>query len=183
MVLLVGSFACQNKSEDNLHIIIPGIGYDKFLIDSTKLSDITSLYGDNYMIDTVKWPDPFDTLQVFCINYSYDKLGVTFKFYPNSRNLKRISLTTPFQGTTYKKIILGESTFRQIVKNYGYEKWSYIGNLKSDPIAISKHYDGIYFNQDFPKGLKYDDKMPDKYLDEYLDCKVTSIDIVKIMNK
>jgi hypothetical protein len=88
-------------------------------------------------------------------------------------------LKPPFQGKTEKGIILGLSTFEDVVKAYGETEWSYIGNWLLDPVALKKQYDGIGFYQDFSETMP----VADSLLKEYLDNKVTEIVIVKIPNK
>ena len=76
-------------------------------------------------------------------------------------------------------IILGKSTFREIIEKYGDSDWLYIGDMVDKPIAIAKHYEGIYFSMKLPKETSNKNIL----LENYLDNRVTNIDIVKIKKK
>lgn len=180
LILILLSVCCLNKSKEDTHIIKSGIGYDNFIIDETTLSDIINYYGNNYRIDSAHWlPPMFDSTQIFSISYSYDTIGVTFSFYPDSNRVFCITVKPPFQGKTKEGIILGISTFEDVVKAYGETEWHYIGNWLLDPIALIKQYDGIEFFQDYSGTIPIADSLQK----EYLENKVTEIVIVKFHDK
>lgn len=179
LIILPEIFSCKDNSQEQIHVLHPGIGYDKLKIGVTTLQDIALLYGDNYRCDTfyVKKTLSIGTHDIdsfpktmYSIGVFYDSLGISFFFHPDEKNIFCISIKSPFKAKTDKGVILNESTFYEIEKIYGKADWGFPDQ------KLTKDYEGIIFYQENKFGFP----TKDEDLEKSLKNKVTEIDITRI---
>lgn len=91
------------------NILIPHKGIEgiPIVIDSTEISEVIKLYGNDYLL-TEKSSEN---------KYRYEKLGLTFETNPYDKNriVRSISVESPFNAKTKNGITLNESTMRDVL--------------------------------------------------------------------
>lgn len=99
-------------SQTNLIIPTKGIEGIPVVIDSTNISEVINLYGDNYSKTEKSWGT----------DYQYDKIGLTFEINPYDKNqiVRSIYVEYPFQAYTINGIVLNKSTMNDVLKLYTY---------------------------------------------------------------
>ncbi len=104
-----------NLPIEQVHILIPNKGIEGIpvIVDTTTISDVIKLYGDNYF----KQETSLMTI------YKYETIGLTFKvsLYDKNQVIRSIVAEAPFQAKTKNGIILNESTMNDIWKLYDSE--------------------------------------------------------------
>lgn len=145
--------------------------YNGLKIDSSTLKDIEAVYGFNYEVDT--WTTIVtvgttegESLPINKITYS--KEGISFIVLGEDiRNvpIRNILFTWPFKGSTEKKIVIGKSTFRDVIRQYGTGKWS-IGHPLDRAKKLSLSYGSIIFRTEkFYTEEEYNRINKDDFLD------------------
>lgn len=92
--------------------LLPGRGIEgvSVVLDSSNISDVIKLWGDDYSIST----------KTLVTNYQYSKKGLTFQVDPYDKNkiVRSVSVEYPFQAKMKNGIILNESTMNDVWKLY-----------------------------------------------------------------
>jgi len=95
-----------------VNYLLPGRGIEgiSVVLDSSNISDVIKLLGDDYSIST-------KTLVTY---YQYSKKGLTFQVDPYDKNqiVRSVSVEYPFQAKMKNGIILNESTMNDVWKLY-----------------------------------------------------------------
>lgn len=95
-----------------VNYLLPGRGIEgiSVVLDSSNISDVIKLLGDDYSIST-------KTLVTY---YQYSKKGLTFQIDPYDKNqiVRSVSVEYPFQAKMKNGIILNESTMNDVWKLY-----------------------------------------------------------------
>lgn len=98
-----------NPSFGQTGILIPHKGIEgiPIVIDSTKISEVIKLYGNDYLL----------TEKSSANKYRYEKLGLTFETDPYDKNLivRSISIESPFKAKTKNGITLNESSMKDVL--------------------------------------------------------------------
>ena len=113
----------------------------------------------------------------------YKNINLTFYFVKqgdkHKNKLEEIIIESPIKAKTAKGIILGQSTFKDVVDKYGNTFWTYSNKNK----RVTKAYKGIKFSASYQNKVKHFDKKEfnEKYY-EYVIDRIT-ISIPKKKNK
>jgi hypothetical protein len=93
-------------------VLIPNKGIEgvSIVIDTSSISDVIEIYGDDYTM----------TEKILITNYHYDKIGLTFQIDPYDKNkiVRSISVQSPFKAKTENGIVLNESTMKDVWNIY-----------------------------------------------------------------
>jgi hypothetical protein len=104
--------AWVSLSFGQINIIIPTRGVEEIpvILDSSNISDVIALYGNNYL----------KTSTTLAIYYQYTQTGLTFQINPYDKNqiVRAIFVESPFQAKTKNGIVLNESTMKDVWKLY-----------------------------------------------------------------
>lgn len=167
-IFMMGKLFIVYTQTNKYILLIPGVGYDSIRVGSTTKKEIIQFYGNNYSWDTsysYSIPDNLDTVVTpykFIYNYkmNYQKLGLTFYFYPHVDFIYAVGISAPFKAMTNDSIIAGNSSFGEIKKKYGDCKWAFAGYHKmldydniifygafSDTFPVSKERQEAYLNE------------------------------------
>ncbi|MGN6645229.1 MAG: hypothetical protein ACTHJT_01760 [Cytophaga sp.] len=145
--------------------------YNGLKIDSSTLKDIEAVYGFDYEVDTWTTKVTVGTTEGESIpinKITYPKQGVSFIVLGEDiRNVPiyKILFAWPFKGSTEKNIIIGKSTFRDVIKQYGAGQWS-IGHPLDRAKKLSLLYSTITFRADkFYTEEEYNQINKDDFLD------------------
>lgn len=94
------------------NLLLPGKGIEgiSVVLDSSNISDVIKLLGDEYSIST-------KTLVTY---YQYSKKGLTFQIDPYDKNqiVRSVYVEYPFQAKMKNGIVLNESTMNDVWKLY-----------------------------------------------------------------
>jgi hypothetical protein len=101
-----------NYTFGQVTVIVPtkGIEGSGVVLDSTNISDVIKIYGNNYLKSELS----------LVTYYRYGKLGLTFQIDPYDKNqiIRSIFIEIPFQAKTTNGIVLNESTMNDVYKLY-----------------------------------------------------------------
>lgn len=178
---ITSTLGCKIQTQNPPRVLIAGVGYDNIVVGKTTFKDVVDYYGADYKADTLYTHAPETEISssdldsvitvgveiIHSIIVTYDSLGLQFSFHPKDNYILSVSVFSPFNAKTEKNIILGESTFKDIIKIYGDSPWV-LGD------SLRKCYDGICFYTPFDMSMYIDEEFK-----PYLDNKVTGISIRK----
>src|SRR5690554_669303 len=103
---------CFNPLFGQTNVLIPnkGIKGISIEIDSSTISDVIEIYGDDYTMSE----------KTLITNYRYEKIGLTFQIAPYDKNkiVRSISVQSPFKAKTENGIVLNESTMKDVWNTY-----------------------------------------------------------------
>ena len=126
--------------------------YNGLTIGQSKLDDIKSTYGSQCKINTKTYSIRMrnrDNESVTFYTINYPKRGINFIVFSNTLkegSIDKIIFTHPFKGKTDKDIVIGKSTFGDVIKNYGVGYWNSGSLFYSRKLSLS--YDNITFKTD-----------------------------------
>jgi hypothetical protein len=103
---------CFSPVFGQTNVLIPnkGIEGESIVIDTSSISDVIEIYGNDYTM----------TEKTLITNYHYDKIGLTFQIDPYDKNkiVRSISVQSPFKAKTGNGIVLNESTMKDVWNIY-----------------------------------------------------------------
>lgn len=103
---------CFNPIFGQTNLIIPnkGIYGSHVVIDTTNISDVIKIYGNEFN----------ESKNAFANYFRYEKIGLTFQTDPYDKNqiVRKIFVESPFQAKTEKEIVLNESTMKDVWNTY-----------------------------------------------------------------
>jgi hypothetical protein len=103
---------CFNPVFGQTNVLIPNKGIEglSIVIDSSTISDVIEIYGDDYTLSE----------KTLITNYRFDKIGLTFQIDPYDKNkiVRSISVQSPFKAKTENGIVLNESTMKDVWNTY-----------------------------------------------------------------
>ena len=104
-----------------VYILVPNKGIKEVpvVVDSTNISDVIELFGDDYY-----YKDGTYT------SYKYEKFGLTFEIdsYDKNQIIRSIIMEAPFQARTENGIVLNESTMNDVWSLYNSKGCFMLGN-------------------------------------------------------
>ena len=139
-----------NLSFGQIYTLIPNKGIEDvpIIVDTTTISDVINLYGNDYSKSERK----------LITSYKYEKIGLTFEVNAHDKNqiVRSIVVEAPFQAKTTDEIILNESTMSDVWNLYNERGCFESGNIAYRP------QNGITFfiKKDInEKGFNYNEKI------------------------
>jgi hypothetical protein len=122
MILLVLAAGLMSlTAEDPMQILLPGRGIENYVtVGATTKTEITTKFGTAYKEEKhYTTAIGTGTRQLFSIERSYARQGISFYFYPDRDTVFCIRVRAPYKAKTDKGIIAGTSTMRDVRKAYG----------------------------------------------------------------
>lgn len=151
LIALISFFFLQMQAQDTIYTTIyPGKGLGTLTLKESTKADVIALYGKKFKEDKKVFSE-YDAKQKTYITKTYFKMiykkkGLVFFFVQTEGDaaevLTEIEISSPFFGKTTKGIILGQSTFADLISFSGNKAWTYSKKNK----RVSKIYDGILYS-------------------------------------
>ena len=119
-----------DKSSSKQNIIAPGTGIKTIEIGKSTAQDVATTYGENYKLEENNG---------YSNQLTYADLGLSF-YYCAKDQEKKIFLIELLKGSTDKKITVGKSTLKDVLKIYG------------EPVEIGADFESFIFKY---KGVQF----------------------------
>lgn len=151
LVVLVSIFTFSLFSQEKeMPIIKAGKSFGNITLGESTVDDVVKEYGKKYKKEKKVFSEFFAKDNTY-ITFTYFKMiykkqGLVFNFTQREGDdkevLTNIEISSPFKAKTDKGIVIDESTFEDVIAQYGSMMWTYSNENK----RVSKTYEGIMFS-------------------------------------
>lgn len=152
--------------------------YNGLIIGQSKLDDIKSTYGLRCEINKRAYSlrlQNRENERVIFHQISYPKKGIKFIIFSDNLDegtIDKIIFFHPFKGKTDKDIVIGKSTFGDVIKRYGLGFWNSGNIFYSRKLSLS--YGNITFKTDM--GI-LDHELKDEDYNDFSKLVITEIEL------
>ncbi len=177
---LLGIFSFYFTYGQDSFLVVPGQSFGNLEINKSSIQDIENIFGKDYKLKKKIYTEHFvgkGYLEVTRYDLTYKKKGLSFTLLKREDEAKEVLntviISSPVKAYTSKGIVLGKSTFQDVVSAYGKADWSYSNENK----RVSKIYDGIIFGSSIKEKIKHFNhrQFNEKYLNQVVDIFILTV--------